>query len=252
MFWNVCTSPNCKIRSQTQTILALYNQDILRGGRKRDYHRLRMCVKLHTEQAQRGKNFRIQNEITQRGGVNKGKGQNPFTKRKTGECFQFKANGSCSRGGSCSFLHMPASGNREIERKKVENARGSSLKPAGRAKCKRSSCNYRHPPVCRNYQSGNRCTHCSNCLYRDADGEEKPSKKSKKESTPGAVAVLRDKKGPMLCISKFRSKEVYSEESWANEIERFGETHHKILRTHLVRNSNSGKKRAIWRNYPKR
>ena len=120
------------------------------------------------------------------------------------------------------------------------------------AKCKLSSCNYRHPPVFRNYQSGNRCIHGNHCLFRHADGEEKPSKKSKKESTPGAFAILRDKKGPTLCTSKFRSKEVYFEESWANEIERFGGTHHKILRTHLVRNSNSGKKRAIWRNYPKR
>ena len=39
--------------SQVQTILALYNQEILRGGGQRDYHRLRMCVKLHFEQAQK-------------------------------------------------------------------------------------------------------------------------------------------------------------------------------------------------------
>ena len=30
--------------SQAQTIMALYNREILRGGGKRDYHRLRMCV----------------------------------------------------------------------------------------------------------------------------------------------------------------------------------------------------------------
>ena len=27
------------------------------------------------------------------------------------------------------------------------------------AKCKRPSCDYRHPPVCRNYKSGNGCVH---------------------------------------------------------------------------------------------
>ena len=43
--------------SQAHTIMALLNQEILRGGGKRDYHRLRMCVKLHTEQAQRSKKF---------------------------------------------------------------------------------------------------------------------------------------------------------------------------------------------------
>ena len=57
----------------------------------------------------------------------------------------------------------------------------------------------RHPPVCRDYKSGNRCIYGSNCLYRHADGEEKPSKKSKKESTQGAVA------------KKKRSKVVYLE-----------------------------------------
>ena len=80
-----------------------------------------------------------------------------------------------------------------------------------------------------------RCTHGNNCLYRHADGEEKPSKKSKKESTQGAVAILKENM-VQGCVSKLISKEVYSAESWANEIERFGE---KIRRT-KVRNSNSG------------
>ena len=39
--------------SQAQTTMALHNQEILRGGGKRDYHRLRMCVTLHVEQAQK-------------------------------------------------------------------------------------------------------------------------------------------------------------------------------------------------------
>ena len=91
--------------SQALTVMALYNQEILRGSGKR----LIMCVKLHVEQAQRSKNFRFQNEITERGAVIRGKGQNPSTKLKTGECFQWRVNGSCSRGESCSFRHKPAS-----------------------------------------------------------------------------------------------------------------------------------------------
>ena len=62
--------------SQTQRIMSLYNQEIPRGGGKRDYQRLRMCVKLHVER------------FTERVAVTKAKGQNSFTKRKTGECFQ--------------------------------------------------------------------------------------------------------------------------------------------------------------------
>ena len=132
----------------------------------------------------------------------------------------------------------------------VKSSTSPEASPATRAKilclwearCKRSSCEFRHPPVCRDNKSGNRRTYGNYCLYRDADGEEKASKKSKKESTQGAVAILRQKKKVQGCVSKFRSKEVYSVESWANEIERFGGTHHKILGTHVVRNSNSGKK----------
>ena len=96
--------------------MAPYNREIIRGGGERAYHRLRMCVRLHIEQAQRSKNLRIQNEITERG-----KGQNSFTERKTGECFQWKTDGSCSKGQSCSVLHAPAAGDREPAQEKVGN-----------------------------------------------------------------------------------------------------------------------------------
>ena len=116
--------------SQSQTIMALFNQEILRGGGQRDQHRLRMCVKLHIEQDQRCKHFRIQSEITKRVAVTEGKGQNSFTKRTTGECFQWEANGSCSTGDFCSFPRSHASGSRETSAEEVKNTGVSSLKPA--------------------------------------------------------------------------------------------------------------------------
>ena len=68
--------------------MALCNQEILRGGGERDYHRLRMCVRLHVEQAQRSKNLRIQNEVTDRGKVTKGKkGHNSFTQTEDKRMF---------------------------------------------------------------------------------------------------------------------------------------------------------------------
>ena len=87
-------------------------------------------MKLQNEQAQRSNIIRIQSEITARMAVNEGKGQNSFTRRKTGECFQWKANGSCSTGDSCSFQHSRASGNRETSAEEVKNTGVSSLKPA--------------------------------------------------------------------------------------------------------------------------
>ena len=48
-----------------------------------------------------------------------------------------------------------------------------------------------------------RCICGSNCLYRHTDGEENPSKKSKKESTQGAVAILKKKKRKIQgCVSQ--------------------------------------------------
>ena len=86
-------------------------------------------MKSHIEQAQRSKFFRIHNEITGRAAVTKRKGKNSFTKGKTGECFQWKATRSLSKGESCSFLHTRAPGNRKTTAEEVENARGSGLKP---------------------------------------------------------------------------------------------------------------------------
>ena len=79
--------------SQAHTIMALHNQEILRGGGQRDYHRKKMCVKLNIEETRMSKNFRNQNEIIERGAGIKGKGQNPSTERDTAECNQWKAIG---------------------------------------------------------------------------------------------------------------------------------------------------------------
>ena len=137
---------------------------------------------------------------------------------------------TCTKGECCSFLHKSASGNRMItlenargsgpkpadeqvrkgneqtsssvpEVRKQTNVKSSTspkARPATRAKipcawwakCKRSSCDFRHPPVCRNYKSERRCIYGHICSCRNANGEEKCSKMSKKEST-GAVAIQK-------------------------------------------------------------
>ena len=96
--------------SQVQTIVALHNQEILREGGKRDYHRLRMCVKMYIEQAQRSKSFRIQSENTQRVTVTKGtkflhQAEDRRVLSVEGKWVLFK------KGTLCSFLHWHASGN---------------------------------------------------------------------------------------------------------------------------------------------
>ena len=56
-----------------------------------------------------------------------------------------------------------------------------------------------HP--CRDYKSGNRCIYGNHCLFRHADGKEKPSKRSKRECTHGAVAILKQRK-VQGCVSQ--------------------------------------------------
>ena len=119
------------------------------------------------------------------------------------------------RTGESRLKH--AMGNRELKKKKeqgsssvpkvteqtdVKSSGSRETSPATRAKifclwgakCETSSCDYRHPPVCRNYKSGNGCIYGMCCLFRHADSDEKPSKKVEKLGTPGAVAILKESK----------------------------------------------------------
>ena len=63
--------------------------------RTTELSRLMTSVIIHIGQTMRNKNFKIQNEVVERGAVTKScKGKKPFVERKVGECFQWKANGS--------------------------------------------------------------------------------------------------------------------------------------------------------------
>ena len=84
--------------------------------------------------------------------------------------------------------------------------------------------------MCRNYKSGNRCIHGNNCLYRHAGGEEKPSKKSKKEGTQGAVAFLEERK-VQGCVSQ-------NSDSTKSILRKAGQTRLNASAGHAIRSSN--------------
>ena len=66
--------------------------------------RLKTSVNLHIEQMMRTRNFRVRNDVVERGAVTKSsKGENAYVERKVRVCFQWKAHGQCSKGDSCSF-----------------------------------------------------------------------------------------------------------------------------------------------------
>ena len=64
-----------------------------------------------------------------------------------------------------------------------------------------------------------------------------------------SFAILKENNRVQGCVS--HNSDPKKSILWRIEIERFGGTHHKILRTHLVPNSKSGKKRAISWSYSK-
>ena len=120
---------------QAQTIMALENQEILR--RKRDYHRRRMRVKLHVEQARRSKKFRIQSEITERVAVTEGtkflhQAEDRRMLTVEGKWVLFKRT-------LLKFLHSRALGNRETSAEESKNTGVYSLKPSVNAEQRRKS-----------------------------------------------------------------------------------------------------------------
>ena len=84
-------------------VLELYNMEIHQKNSGPDYHRLKTVVKRSIEHNLRNKNFEARNGNYERNAVV----QNQVTKqggqRTLGDCWQWKANGQCSKGDNCSF-----------------------------------------------------------------------------------------------------------------------------------------------------
>ena len=87
-----------------KTVLELY-MEIHQKKAGPDYHRLKTMVKRSIEQNLRMKNFEARNGNFERSAVVKNQGQNSVNKRSLGDCWQWEANGQCSKGDNCSFRH---------------------------------------------------------------------------------------------------------------------------------------------------
>ena len=88
-----------------KTVLEWFDLEIHQKKAGPDYHRLKTMVKRSIEQNIRIKNFGARNGNYERNAVVK----IPWTKqrgqRTLGDCWQWKANGQCSKGENCSFRH---------------------------------------------------------------------------------------------------------------------------------------------------
>ena len=117
-----------------KTVLELYNMEIHQKKAGPDYHRLKTMVKRSIEQDLRIRNFEARNGNYERNAVVKNQGTKQRGQRTFGDCWQWEANGQCSKGDNCSFRHdikkrakstqpnpSPSSFMQQNERKCVEN-----------------------------------------------------------------------------------------------------------------------------------
>ena len=88
-----------------KTVLELYNMEIHQKKAGPDYHRLKTMVKRSIEQNLPLKNFEAGNENYETSAVVKNHGTKKREQRSLGDCWQWKANGQCSKGDNCSFRH---------------------------------------------------------------------------------------------------------------------------------------------------
>ena len=99
----------CKLRiresEKLKSVLELYNMETHQKKAGFDYHRLNTMVKRSIDQNLRMKNFEARNGNYETSVVVKNQGTKQREQRTLGDCWQWKANGQCSKGENCSFRH---------------------------------------------------------------------------------------------------------------------------------------------------
>ena len=103
--WKDCTNQECESLRNSRPFLELYSIEIHQKKAGPDYHRLLTMVKRNIEQNLRIKNFEARNGNYERNAVVKNQGTKQRVQRILGDCWQWKANGQCSKGDNCSFRH---------------------------------------------------------------------------------------------------------------------------------------------------
>ena len=88
-----------------KTALELYNMEIHQKKAGPYDHRLRTMVKISIEQNLRIKKFGARNGNYETNAVVKNQRVKQRGQRTPGDCWQWKANGQCSKGDNCSFRH---------------------------------------------------------------------------------------------------------------------------------------------------
>ena len=196
-----------------KTVLELHNMEIHQKKARPAYHRLKTMVKRSIEQNLRIKNFEARNGNYERNAVVENQGTKQRVQRILGDCWQWEANGQCSKGDNWSFRHdinkrgkstqpnaSPSSSTRQNNASRTRSPRGKSLSGKMfrlpcidylKGTCTNSFCEKWHPPECLFYKSENGCRFGEKCSDAHRQVEEQPSKRSKKNGDKSAVAMLK-------------------------------------------------------------
>ena len=167
-------------------------------------------VKRIIEQNLRIKNFEARNRTCEKNAVVKNQWTQQREQRNLGDCWQWKANGQCSKGDNCSFRHdinkrakstqpnpSPSSSTRQNEgnTSKTESPSGKMFrlpcKDYFKGTCNNSFCEKWHPPECLFYKSEKGCRIGEKCSCAHRQVEEQLSKRSQKNGDKSAVAMLK-------------------------------------------------------------
>ena len=92
-----------------KTVLELYILVIHQEKTKPDYHRLKATVKRSIEQDLRSRNFEARNWRVESNILVKNQREQRHVQKGPGDCWQWKANGQCSKGDKCSSGTMKIS-----------------------------------------------------------------------------------------------------------------------------------------------
>ena len=88
-----------------KTVLELYDLETHQKKLGPDYHRLKAMVKRSIEQEIRNKIFGARSGNFEKNAVVKNQGTKQRVQRILADCWQWEANGQCSKGDNCSFRH---------------------------------------------------------------------------------------------------------------------------------------------------
>ena len=99
----------CKLRiresEKVKTVVELYDLEIHQKKIGPDYHRVKTMVKRSIGQDIRNKNYGDRNGNYERNAVVKNQETKQRGQRILGDCWQWEANGHCSKRNNCIFRH---------------------------------------------------------------------------------------------------------------------------------------------------